>query len=79
MSAAFACGAKRTNRLKLVFWEGSDVCLRTKPLAGVETRWTVAISAGATFGVVQRNRLASHQQLAIGAGDMSQRPQASPP
>jgi transposase len=42
MGATYAYQTKRTNRVKLVFWEGSGVCLLPKPLAGVETPWIVA-------------------------------------
>jgi transposase len=75
--SAFAYQTKRTNRVKLVFWEGSGVGLLMKPVAGIETPWTVGdddirlepAQLSALFNDVDWRRT---RKLAIGAGDPSQ-------
>jgi len=42
MSAGYAFQTKRTNRVKLVFWEGSDVGLLKKPIESAESQWRIA-------------------------------------
>ena len=72
--SAFAYQTKRTNRVKLVFWEGSGIGLLTKPVSGAETSWTVAdddirlapAQLSALFSGVDWRRA---RKLAIGAGD----------
>ncbi|GEM_PF-4919273 len=39
MNAGRLFPTKRTNRMKLVFWEGSDVSLLAKPLENGELDW----------------------------------------
>jgi transposase len=76
MGATFAYQTKRRNRVKLVFWEGSDVCLLAKPLAGAETLWTVAdedirlapAQLSALFNGVDWRR---SRKLMIGASNLS--------
>ena len=40
MSAGYVFRAKATNRVRLVFWEGSGVCLLVKPVDSGESLWS---------------------------------------
>ena len=61
--AVYVFRAKRADRVKLIFWDGTGVCLFAKRLEDGAFRWPnvqdgVASDCGAALGVIGRSRLA---------------------
>ena len=63
--AVYVFRAKRADRVKLIFWDGTGVCLFAKRLEDGAFRWPKiagrrdAADGGAALGVVGRSRLAA--------------------
>lgn len=75
--AVYVFRAKRTDRIKLIFWDGTGVCLYAKRLEDGEFRWPkvhdsmMRLTAAQLSGATRRSRLAASPR---GAPD----PRASP-
>ena len=63
--AVYVFRAKRTDRIKLIFWDGTGVCLYAKRLEDGEFRWPKvqdgrdAVDGCAALGAIRRARLAA--------------------
>jgi transposase len=64
--AVYVFRAKRADRIKLIFWDGSGVCLYAKRLEDGAFRWpnvadgVMRLTAAELVGAARRARLAAH-------------------